>query len=243
MYGNSASPGHKSYDLIPRNRRTAFGKPNRQIMDPLYDNSALRLDLDGLLRLSVFFYCCKNLCICQFSLMVLLIQLDHLIDDLAFLQPSMSYCCKHRFPVTETVLSHDHIHVIRFHDVRDINAFCFAIGRKEFLALYNIFFLKFIFKPLIDFVLGLCTFYHAQPVPAWAFGILGGQNLHPIPVLDLVINGHQLTVDPGPDHLISHCTVNAVCKVDRGRSCRKVLDLSCRGKAIYTVRKQIQIAF
>ena len=98
-------------------------------------------------------------------------------------------------------------------------------------------------EPLVDLVFGLSALDHIQPITAWPFGILGGHDLHPVAVPDFIIDGHQLTVNPGANHPIADRTVNAVGKVDGSRPGRQVLHIPGRCKAIYTVREKIQIAF
>ena len=173
--------------------------------------------------------------------MVGLIEFLHLIDDLAFLQTAVANGCQYGIPVPEAVFSHDRVHIIRLHDLYRVDALCLTVSVQHLTALYNIVILQFIFKPLIDLALCLCTLDQIQPVPAGTFGILGSQDLHPVTIVDLVINGHQLSVHSGSDHLISHCTVNTVGKINGRRACRQSLYFSVGSKTIHTVGKQIQI--
>ena len=59
----------------------------------------------------------------------------------------------------------------------------------------------------------------------------------------LIINIDQLTVHTRTDHFIADCSVDRIGKVNRRRTIRKVLHVSVRGKAIYILRKQVQISF
>ena len=95
---------------------------------------------------------------------------------------------------------------------------------------------------MVDLVLCLGALYHVEPVPARALGILGCEDLDPIPVFDLIVDGYQLPVYPCADHAVAHRTVNAVGKVNGRGAGRKILHLAAGCKAVNAVRKQIQVA-
>ena len=233
---------HKAHNLIAGNRIAALGEPDRHIRKPLDHDSALGL---GQLQLVVLVlgHRLHHLFIGDFLLVDLLVLLHHLVDDLAFLQAAMTDGSQDRIPVLEAIFAHHRSLEFRLHDVDGVDRFQLAILGKHFLALQNIFFLEFVLKPLIDFIFGLGALNHIQPVAAGASGILGGNDLDPVAILDLIINGHQLSVYPRADHLVSYGAVYTVGKVDRRRAAGKRLDLSGRRKAVDALRKQIQIAF
>ena len=68
---------------------------------------------------------------------------------------------------------------------------------------------------MINLIFCLCTFNDIQPVAAGTFGILRGQDLDPVSVLDFIVNINQLSVYTGAYHLISHRTVDGIGKIDR----------------------------
>ena len=72
-------------------------------------------------------------------------------------------------------------------------------------------------EPLIDLIFSLCAVYHFQPVAAWSLGILGGDDLNTVSILDLIFNRNQFSVDSCANHLISHCTVYRISKINGGK--------------------------
>ncbi len=84
MYGNASSPRHKADDLIARDRAAAFGKTHGNVIDSLDYDPALASDLNFLFLLGIG-YILQNLFVGQDLRMILLIQLLHFIDNLAFL--------------------------------------------------------------------------------------------------------------------------------------------------------------
>lgn len=61
-------------------------------------------------------------------------------------------------------------------------------------------------------------------------GVLGSDDLNPVSVLDHIVNRHQLAIDFGTYHLISHSRVNAVRKINRCGTVWQVLYISGRVK-------------
>ena len=96
-------------------------------------------------------------------------------------------------------------------------------------------------KPLRDLVFRLRTLYDFQPVTARSAGILRGNDLDPVTVLDHVVDRYQLAVDPRSDHPVADCTVNAVDKVDRRRTGRKIFHIARRCKTVNALGKQVEI--
>ena len=185
--------------------------------------------------------CLQNFLICKVLLILLVISLYQLIKYLAFLQAAMSNGRQHGIPITEAILVKNRIHILRLGIVGKFKALALGILSQHFLAFQNIIFLQLFLKPLIDLVLRLGTLYHLQPVTAWSLGVLGSDDLNTVTILDPVLNGNQLAVYTGAYHLVSYSTMYAVRKVNRGRTVGKGLYISLRGKAVYTVRKQIQV--
>ena len=155
----------------------------------------------------------------------------------------MTHCRHDRFPVPESVFAQYTFLVFRLDDQLHLNAFHLAVLRHQLLALDDVAFFELGLKPLVDLVLCLCCLDNVQPVAAGTLGILRCNNLDPVPVVNHIVDGNQLSVYPGADHLIAHRTVNAVGKVNGIRSTPKRLYVSSRRKTINTVGKQIQITF
>ena len=53
-------------------------------------------------------------------------------------------------------------------------------------------------EPLIDLIFSLCAVYHFQPVAAWSLGILGGDDLNTVSILDLIFNRNQFPLTLAP---------------------------------------------
>ena len=213
-------------------------------MNPLDHNTVLTLGTGKHLScLGVFSHTGNNLLIAQHLGMILVIQLLHTVDDLAFLQAAVPYSRQQGFPVLEAIFLHLGFHIKRLHDIGNVDALCLTVGAQHFLPLYDVFFLEFVLEPLVDFIFGLCALNQIQPVTAGSLGVLGGQYLYSVPVLDFIVYGDQFAVYTGADHLISHGGMHAVRKINGRAACRQSLHIPCRGKAVNRIGKQIQIAF
>ena len=155
----------------------------------------------------------------------------------------MSDRCQHAVPVHKAVFLHDSCLIFRLHNFAQVDRTCLTVGVELILALSDIFFLDFVFEPLVDLVFRLRTLDYRKPVTARSLGILRSQNFHAVAVLDFVIDRHKLSVDPRPDHLVADCSMDVVGKINGCRACRQGLDVAGRCKTVYAVGKQIQIAF
>ena len=96
-------------------------------------------------------------------------------------------------------------------------------------------------EPLIDLIFCLCAAYQLQPVAAWSLGILGGDDLNTVTILDLIFNRNQFSIDSGAYHLISYRTVDGISKINRSRAAWKSLYITGRSETVNTVREQVQI--
>ena len=114
---------------------------------------------------------CQQLLICHLSGFSLLVFFKQLVDNLAFLQTTVSHCCIDCIPVTETVLADDLLHKFRFQKIAEDNFLGLAVTVQKILTPDDIFFFELCLKPLIDLVLGLSTLDNTQPVTAWSLGI------------------------------------------------------------------------
>ena len=150
---------------------------------------------------------------------------------------------KHRIPVLESIFSLYDLFIFWLEQIRKVERFCFAIGGHHLFSFDNIALFKFFFEPLIDLIFCLCTLDYIQPVTAWSFRILGGQNFYSVSILDSVINRNKLSIHSGTDHLIADCTVYGISKVDWSGPRRQCLYIPLRCKAVHIICKQIQISF
>ena len=173
--------------------------------------------------------------------MVPVIEILHLVDHLALFQSAVAYGGQHGIPVPEPVFPHNRACVVILQQLGKVHAPGLAITVQQLLALDDIVFLQLALEPLVDLVLGLGALHHVQPVPAGALGILGSDDLYPVPVLDFIIDGHQLVVHPGAHHLVAHRGMDAVGKIDCRGACGQVLHLPGGREAVYIVGKQIQV--
>ena len=245
MNADAASPGDKADDLVSGHGGTALGETYGKIRNAANQNAALGSYVDGLSRISLIILGNgrQNLFIGQFLLVIAVIVFLKPADNLAFLQCAVADGCQYAVPIPEAILMHDGVHVLRGHEACHVNALSLTISVQKLLALRNVLFLALALEPLVDLVLCLSTLDNAQPVAAGAFGVAGGNDLDAVSVLDLIIDGHKLAVDPCAHHLISHGGVNAVGKINGGGTCRQVLYLTGRGEAVYLIREQIQVIF
>ena len=154
----------------------------------------------------------------------------------------MSNRCKNRIPVFKGIAVHYLFHKFRFGKVRQINAFCLTITVNGITAADDIILFHLGLEPLIDLIFCLCAAYQLQPVAAWSLGILGGDDLNTVTILDLIFNRNQFSIDSGAYHLISYRTVDGISKINRSRAAWKSLYITRWGEAVNAVRKQIKIA-
>ena len=154
----------------------------------------------------------------------------------------MSDRCQHRIPILKSITFHYLFHKFRFGKFRQINTFCFTITVNGVTAADDIILFHLGLEPLIDLIFSLCAVYHFQPVAAWSLGILGGDDLNTVSILDLIFNRNQFSVDSCANHLISHCTVYRISKINRCGAAWKSLYITRWGEAVNAVRKQIKIA-
>ena len=241
MDGHAFAPGHESHDLIPRHRIAAPWKTHRYIRDPAHQDPALGLCHMNLLVGAVIDLAQDQL-LCQFLLVLLFVFLLEAVHHLALLEPAVPDCRQDRVPVPEAVFFLDHLLVLRLEHIRHIDGFHPAVGRDQILPPDNIFFLKFLLKPLIDLGFCLGALHDIEPVPAGPLGILRGQHLNAVPVLDLVINGHQLSIHPGSHHPVAHRAVDGIGKVYGCGAVGQAFHIPVGSEAVYILRKQIQIA-
>ena len=98
--------------------------------------------------------------------MVLLVLVDQLVDDLAFLQTAVAYGREDGFPVPEAVFRQDSGHIFRRRQLRQHIALGFCVLGGEFLAVLDVVRLQFLAEPLIDLILRLRALYDLKPVAA-----------------------------------------------------------------------------
>ena len=84
--------------------------------------------------------------------LIFVMQFGKLIDNLRFLQPTMSDGRKHRIPVMKAVLADNNILIFRFVDLRQLNAFRLAKSTEKFSSSGDILRFQFMPEPLIDLV-------------------------------------------------------------------------------------------
>ena len=213
---------------------------NRDVVDSLDDDGVLAMHLWPL-RV-VLLDLLKDLFVGQMLLVILLEELEHLVDDLAFLESAVPDRRHHGIPVAEAVFAHDRFLVLRLHDIGHRDALCFAVRRHQLAAALNILFLLFLLKPLVDLVFGRSALGDVEPVQRRALGILARQNLDLVAVLDHVVKRHELAVDARADHLVADRGMYGVGKINRRRACRQVLHFAARREAVDALGEQIQIA-
>ena len=149
---------------------------------------------------------------------------------------------EHRIPVLVGVALQNLINIFRLVQLGEINALCPAVPVNHIPAPLDIVRAELCLEPLVDLVLRLGRADELQPVTAGSPGVLGGDNLHPVAVLDDIVDIDQLSVDAGAHHLVAHRAVDGVGEIDGGGSAGKILHVSRRCKAVYAVLEQIQIA-
>ena len=109
---------NKTDNLISRHRIAAFGKTDCHIINTLDDNAtlaALLMRFYSCRRLLLHLcHLCQQLLICHLSGFLLLVFFKQLVDNLAFLQTTVSHCCIDCIPVTETVFAHNRFQKLWF---------------------------------------------------------------------------------------------------------------------------------
>ena len=184
----------------------------------------------------------QHILIGHVELFVLLVQLVQLVEDLALLQTAVTDGGKHGIPVLEAVLVHDLFGIFRFGQLADVLALGMGVGGKHLPSFQDIIFLALLTEPAVDPVLGLGALDDLQPVPAGSLGILGGDDLDPVAVVDLCLDGHQLSVDAGTDHPVSDGGMDGIGKVDGTGTRGKGLHISGRREDIDVLVEEVEIA-
>ena len=128
----------------------------------------------------------------------------------------MSNGCQNGIPILIGIPVHDLFHEFGLADIRPVNALGLTVAFYLVPASDDVVFLHLALEPLVNFILSLGALHNTQPVPAGPLGVLGSDDLQLVAVLNHILNGHQLAVDPGSHHLITHSTVYTICKVNGG---------------------------
>ena len=148
-------------------------------MNPLDHDAVFTVGVH-LLRLIGIIFCNggKHFFIGHHLRMVFLIKLLHPIGDLTFLERAVSDRCQHAVPVHKAVFLHDSCLIFRLHNFAQVDRTCLTVGVELILALSDIFFLDFVFEPLVDLVFRLRTLDDQQPVTARSLTVLGGDDIN-----------------------------------------------------------------
>src|SRR5256885_3373031 len=96
-------------------------------------------------------------------------------------------------------------------------------------------------EPLADALLGRCALDEVQPVAARAVRSPRGQDLHDLPVLQLVVERNHAAVDLGPDAAVADLGVDAVGKVDGRRVRRQGDHVAARREDVDLVLEQVDL--
>ena len=147
----------------------------------------------------------------------------------------MTYGGHDRIPVPEPVFAQNALLIFRFHDLLHLDALHLAVLGNQILSLDDIALFKLRLKPLVDLVFCLRGLHHVQPVPAGTLGILRGDDLDPVAVVDHIVDGNQLPVHSGSDHLVAHRAVYAVCKVNGIGTSAQRLHIAARRKTVHRI--------
>ena len=126
----------------------------------------------------------------------------------------MSNGCQNGIPILIGIPVHNLFHELRLADFRPVNALCLTVAFNLVPAPDDVVFLHLALEPLVNLILGLGALHNAQPVPAGSLGVLGCDDFQLVTILNHIFDGHQLAVDPGSHHLISHRAVYTICKVN-----------------------------
>ena len=241
MNGNAAASRDIADNLISRNRAAATGKMHGHIMDSLYGNAGAPVSARSGCSCIVL-HLLQNFFVGKMSKMILLIQLNQLIGNLAFLQTTVPDCRKDRIPLPEAVLLQDGIHILRLQKLIFLQTLGPAVVVKRIPAADNVLFLLVLLEPLVDLVLRRSALTDAEPVQTRSPRILRGHDLNAVTVLNLIIDVDELAVDARAHHLVADRRMNGIGKINRRRPRRQVLDLSVRSKTVHAVGEEIQIA-
>ena len=108
-------------------------------------------------------------------------------------------------------------------------------------AVGNVFLPALFFEPLPDLGAGLGGLGDFHPVPAGAFGVFGGKNLHNIAVFQHMIQRDDAVIDLGTDHAVAHGGVNGIGEVDGGGSGGQILYVAVGGEHKHLVGEHIHL--
>ena len=182
----------------------------------------------------------EDLLVCHQGFVGLVVLVQEFVYYLPFLESESRH---DRFPVLKAVFFEHRFLIFRLVYLRQIHSLGSAVRRQHILSADNVFFLEFILKPLLYLVLRLGALYDPYPVPAWSLRILTRQDLYPVSVLDLVIDGHQAPVRLRAYHPVAHRGMNAVRKIYGGGAAGYVFYIALRGKTEHRIGKEIEVVF
>ena len=102
---------------------------------------------------------------------------------------------------------------------------------QQVLAAVDRLFAAFLAEPLPDLVAGPGALDEVLPVLAGPGALrLGGEDLHPVAVVQFAVERDELSVDPCSDGAVAHLGVDRVGEVHRGRSGGQGHDLALGGE-------------
>ena len=241
MDRHTAATGYEADDLIPGHRAAAFGKTHGHIADAFHHDTTLtlmffhRLIIDGLFKVFQHIFC--SLCF-PFFFQIFVLQTIH---NLTFLQPTITNGSQKRIPCFEIVLYNNDLLPFGTQQIRRLEALFLHIRQNHFPTADDIFFLFLLFEPLFDLGSCLSGFYHRQPVPVGAFGVLGCDDLNNVPILDLIVDGNDLIIYPCTDHFIADRRVDHIGKVDGCGILRQLDDIPLRSKSIHLCGENVEV--
>ena len=103
------------------------------------------------------------------------------------------------------------------------------LSSQRIAAGLKVFFAALLGKPLADLRLRAWRDHKVLPIAGRpSVLVLRGEDLNPVPRLELTFQGHQLAIDLGANAAVAHFRVHGVGEIHRRGSCREVHHIALR---------------
>ena len=238
VYGNTAATCDITDYRVAGNRVAAARQLNHDAFLALNEDTVAGLSL-GLARLQL----CQHLrqILGGFQLLLFFIDFHQLGHNGVQRNTAVAQCCQQIFICIDADFAACFLQLFRRHQHLRLVTEAFNLTLQHFTALDDIFLTALLLEPAFDFVACIGRAYNINPVTARAVGLLGGDNLYDIAVLQLVVKRYNASVDLGTYAAVAYIRMDAVSEVNRHTAYRQVDNITARRKDKDFIGKDIHL--
>ena len=176
-----------------------------------------------------------------FQLLLFFIDFHQLGHNSVQCNTAVAQCCQQIFICIDANFAACFLQFFRRHQHLRLVAEAFNLTLQHFTALDDIFLTALLLEPAFDFVARIGRADNINPVTARSVGLLGGDNLYDIAVLQLVVKRYNASVDLGTYAAVAYIRMDAVSEVNRHTAYRQVDNISARRKDKDLIGKDIHL--